>query len=152
MEDHTSGDELRMGRLWSMDRNVYRLGRALDRLHLAICTGKMERYSGDLKIPPQPFKGVELPKFLAHQVNDDISAVDKFPPVSGRLLLAVCNDDTPFIEEIPDIVDDSPKMSDAVDRGDDEAIRPRSSTLKVDHMDITAAVVFKIRDNCLSIA
>ena len=85
-------------------------------------------------------------------MNDDISAVDQFPAVSDGLLLAVCNNDTPFIEEIPDIVHDSPQVSDAVDRGDDEAISPRGSTLKVDHMDITAAAVFKIRNNCLSIA
>ncbi len=57
--------------------------------------GKMERDPGDLKFPPKPFKSVELSEFLTHQMNDDIPAVDQFPPVSGGLLLAVGNGDTP---------------------------------------------------------
>jgi len=112
----------------------------------------MERDPGDLKFPPQPFKSVELPEFLTHQMNDDIPAVDQFPPVSGGLLLAVGNGDAPLVEKIPDIVDYSPKVSDTVDRSDDEAIGPGGSTLKVDHMDVTTAVVFKIGNNRLGIA
>ena len=82
----------------------------------------MNEFLSDLS--PEFLKIVKAPQFLAHEVDDDVSRINKEPSVLSRVLVTVADRQAELIEKPPYLMDNTFQMADGIDGSDYETVRP----------------------------